>query len=196
MRRYATSMLAGFLGLSSIGAGLVTSGCAHSASGDRAAVAKKASAPSVHIDPSIKFVKATSTGFTLTERFEFVDNKDSLRPSAEALLSEVATVLKGNPDLLVVYIAGFSSSEGGADRNQTLSANRAATVKSWLVAHGIDGERLRTGGFGSTHPAGDNESKEGREMNRRVEFVALKYRVDNEIVEGTAPAILETPDVK
>jgi outer membrane protein OmpA-like peptidoglycan-associated protein len=58
--------------------------------------------------------------------------------------------------------------------NQTLSEERAAAVKSFLVeTYGIDASRLRTAGFGESKPASTNDTAEGRQENRRVELVRL-----------------------
>lgn len=198
MRRTAASILAGFIGLFALGAAAVTAGCAHQdgpkpdTKSTLAAVASQP-APVVNINPSVKFVRGTSTGFMLTERLEFAEGKADLGPSSAALLGEVATVMKENPDLVEIYIAGFASSEGDADHNLKLSEDRAHAVRTWLVDHGVDAARLGSGGYGITHPAGDNGSVAGREMNRRVEFIALKYKVNGQLVTGTAPLILANP---
>jgi OOP family OmpA-OmpF porin len=178
----------------------VVSGCAHQQAAAPAAAAPAAApaaaaapapaakpAPAVDINASIKRVKATATGFTLTEKIQFGDGKANIVPASEAVLGEVATVMKENPDLQVVFIAGYTSSEGAADRNQKLSEERAASVKSWLVAHGVEAGRLQTAGFGAASPVADNATEEGREKNRRVEFTALKYEVNGQVHENPAP---------
>ena len=144
-------------------------------------------APAVDISAGVTRVQGTDTGFTVTEKIQFADGKAAILPVSESLLGEVATVLKDNADLQEVYIAGYTSSEGGADRNQKLSQERAASVKTWLVAHGVDAKRLVTGGLGPANPTGDNATEEGREKNRRVEFTALKYEVGGMIHTNTPP---------
>lgn len=193
MRFVSAPLFAGFIGLSLI------AGCAHQsttstpASTAPAATTAPAStgpakpAPAVDINASVKRVQGTATGFTVTEKIDFADNKASVLPASESLLQEVVTVLKENPDLMQVYIAGYTSSEGNPHHNQKLSEERAASVKAWLVAHGIDAARLVTGGFGPANPIGDNATEAGREQNRRVEFTALKYEVNGQIHENPAP---------
>jgi outer membrane protein OmpA-like peptidoglycan-associated protein len=150
-------------------------------------------APAVDIAPSVTRVQATATGFAVTEKIQFADNKANILPASESLLGEVVTVLKDNPDLMQVYIAGYTSSEGAAKHNQELSKQRAASVKTWLVGHGIDAARLSTGGLGPNNPIGDNTTEAGREMNRRVEFTALKYEVNGTIHENPAPTVHAAP---
>jgi len=61
---------------------------------------------------------------------------------------------------------------GVAAANLTLSQDRAAAVKAYLVTtFGIATDRLTTAGFGDTRPAGDNTTDAGRAENRRVELV-------------------------
>jgi outer membrane protein OmpA-like peptidoglycan-associated protein len=187
MRLVSVSLFAGFVALSAL------AGCAHHQSAGVSVTVSGPGdgsgkpAPAVDISAGVKRVQATATGFTVTEKIQFADNKADLLPASEGLLQEVATVLKDNPDLLQVYIAGYTSSEGNHHHNQKLSEERAASVKTWLVAHGIDAGRLLTGGFGPANPIGDNSTEEGRERNRRVEFTALKYEVNGKIHENPAP---------
>ena len=61
-----------------------------------------------------------------------------------------------------------------AQLNRTLSKNRAASVVTWLVKHGIDPSRLRSEGFGPDRPIDDNRTYESRKNNRRVEFHILE----------------------
>ena len=70
-----------------------------------------------------------------------------------------------------MQIEGHTSSEGTVEHNQTLSEGRAAAVLQYLVAHGIEKERLVSKGFASTVPLSTNKTAAGRENNRRVEFL-------------------------
>jgi outer membrane protein OmpA-like peptidoglycan-associated protein len=44
-------------------------------------------------------------------------------------------------------------------------------VAKWLIEHGVDGSRLKTKGYGEFRPIGDNNTEEGKALNRRVEMV-------------------------
>ena len=60
------------------------------------------------------------------------------------------------------------------DWNMELSADRAASVKAYLVENfGIDADRMRTMGLGPTQPVVSNDTEEGRQQNRRVELVRI-----------------------
>jgi OmpA-OmpF porin, OOP family len=88
----------------------------------------------------------------------------------EDVLSAVAQLLKEHPEIKAVQIEGHSDDRGAAWVNQKLSEDRAASVMTWLVAHGIDRRRLTANGVGAQRPADSNATEEGRAKNRRVEF--------------------------
>lgn len=100
--------------------------------------------------------------------FDF--DKANLRPSAKALIKDIATTLKNNPNW-TLQINGHTDSIGKADYNLKLSAQRAASVAKAIVKEGIKADRLTTGGFGSTKPKSDNATLQGRALNRRVELL-------------------------
>ncbi len=102
----------------------------------------------------------------------FDTGKDVLRPESEPVLEALAKAMKGDPKSSYL-IEGHTDNRGGEAMNQDLSERRAARVKSWLTAAGIEGARLETKGFGQSKPALPNDSEAGRAANRRVE-VAIK----------------------
>jgi outer membrane protein OmpA-like peptidoglycan-associated protein len=106
----------------------------------------------------------------LKEKLYFAQNQATLQESAYPALDEVVQALKENKGFRV-QVEGHASSEGGDERNQTLSEKRAAAVVNYLVAHGIAKDRLVSKGFASSVPADTNATAAGRENNRRVEFV-------------------------
>ena len=88
-------------------------------------------------------------------------------------LDEIVKVLKENPDMYL-DIEGHTDNVGKDDYNQTLSDNRANSVKQYFISKGIDEKRLSAKGFGETTPVADNNTAAGRQKNRRVEM-RLKY---------------------
>ena len=115
-------------------------------------------------------------------------NKSTLTVNAKALLDQVADALKARSDIKV-EIDGHTDSIGAASYNQKLSERRAASVKLYLVDHGIDAGRMTTKGFGESKPIASNKTAEGRELNRRVE---LKI-TDSKTEAGPAPATATPP---
>ena len=66
----------------------------------------------------------------------------------------------------------YASSDGSEKYNEELSLRRAVSVKNYLIQQGVSEERIITSGFGENDPSGDNETVEGRTVNRRVQFKA------------------------
>ncbi len=102
--------------------------------------------------------------------FEF--NKATLTPDAKSILDEVADELNARGDIKV-EVDGHTDSRGSDSYNQQLSEGRADAVKAYLAERGIDPSRMTANGFGETQPIADNETDEGRELNRRVELKVI-----------------------
>jgi len=99
----------------------------------------------------------------------FDSNSSYIKTEAHPLLDEVASILEKNPQI-EVEVQGYADNTGTAEYNQWLSERRAKRVMDYLVARGIDSERLQARGYGSTRPIASNATEEGRAQNRRVEL--------------------------
>jgi outer membrane protein OmpA-like peptidoglycan-associated protein len=73
-----------------------------------------------------------------------------------------------------VEIEGHSDNVGNDAANKKLSNDRAKAVRDYLVSKEISTKRLKTIGYGKTKPLASNDTEEGRQQNRRVEFTILK----------------------
>ncbi|HJR73116.1 MAG TPA: OmpA family protein [Luteimonas sp.] len=100
----------------------------------------------------------------------FDTDKATLRPDAAPVVDEIAKLLQADP-ALKLSIDGHTDATGTAERNRTLSKERAEAVRAALLAKSIAAERLSAQGFGPDKPLADNGSEEGRAKNRRVELV-------------------------
>jgi outer membrane protein OmpA-like peptidoglycan-associated protein len=105
-----------------------------------------------------------------TVYFDFA--KATIKPVSFPLLDEVALALTDNPTIKV-RIEGHTDSVGPDQRNLKLSGARAESVRTYLVRKGIDPARMEAKGFGEGVPIADNRTQEGRDQNRRVEFVIV-----------------------
>ncbi|WP_178991592.1 OmpA family protein [Winogradskyella schleiferi] len=76
--------------------------------------------------------------------------------------------------ILNIEIYGHTDTIGLEMRNRELSEERAKAVADYLIAKGIDSKRIKYYGFGSTQPISSNETKEGRQLNRRVAFKLIQ----------------------
>lgn len=99
--------------------------------------------------------------------FEF--NSDRLTANARDILISTADALKGQTDLNV-ELAGYTDSQGSAAYNRELSQKRANAVRNYLLDLGVAPKQLTATGYGEANPVRSNDTEEGRERNRRVEF--------------------------
>lgn len=89
-------------------------------------------------------------------------------------LKDVAQILKDNPTYKI-KIDGHTDNVGKEASNQTLSDNRAASVKAYLIGNGVDESRITSVGHGEDEPIADNKTAAGRAKNRRVEMHLSNY---------------------
>ncbi|MED5526596.1 OmpA family protein [Gallaecimonas pentaromativorans] len=114
---------------------------------------------------------------TIPNGITFDVNRADVKPEFQSVLTDLASTLNKYPKTMV-EISGHTDSTGSAAYNQTLSVNRADSVKSFLVRRGVMPERLSTVGYGQTKPIASNATAEGRAKNRRVEIELIPI-VDN-----------------
>ncbi|MCH2109972.1 MAG: OmpA family protein [Polyangiaceae bacterium] len=119
------------------------------------------------------------------DKILFEVRKAEIREESFGLMEEIAEVLKKNPQIKKVSIEGHTDSVGSDQYNQDLSDKRSKAVMQWLVDHGVEADRLEAQGHGETQPIADNETDEGKEKNRRVEFNILEQEVTQTKVEIT-----------
>ena len=112
-----------------------------------------------------------TVSLTLGADATFDTGKADLKPEGRAKLDDMALKLT-QPGVQIdsMTITGHTDSVGSAASNQRLSERRAEAVKSYLVAKGVDGSKIKTVGRGLTQPVADNKTPQGRAQNRRVEL--------------------------
>lgn len=99
----------------------------------------------------------------------FDSGKSNLKTAAHDNLAKMAGIMKKYPEN-VLTVKGYTDSTGSAARNRTLSEERAAAVRSQLIAGGIPADTVTVVGMGPDAPIGDNKTADGRAQNRRVEI--------------------------
>ena len=104
----------------------------------------------------------------------FETNKAVILPESVPHLEAVQTLLQERPEITKLRIEGHTDSTGPAPRNQQLSEERAAAVRTWLREHTIDPGRLDAYGCGEKHPVASDDTLEGRARNRRVVFQVVE----------------------
>ncbi len=92
-------------------------------------------------------------------------------PVSDDLLTEVRDVILQHPEIEKIEVQGHADDTGTPELNQELSQHRANAVQRWLINKGIDPKRLSARGYGAKVPIANNQTDEGRQKNRRVQFV-------------------------
>jgi outer membrane protein OmpA-like peptidoglycan-associated protein len=100
----------------------------------------------------------------------FDTGKYSLKPGAREKLAKVAGILLAYPGLNI-EVGGYTDNVGGDAMNQTLSENRASSVRDYLVQEGVTTNSVSAKGFGNSLPVASNDNSAGRQQNRRVELL-------------------------
>jgi outer membrane protein OmpA-like peptidoglycan-associated protein len=100
----------------------------------------------------------------------FDTGKYSLKPGAREKLAKVAGILLAYPGLDIA-VGGYTDNVGSDQMNQTLSENRAGSVRDYLVQEGVATNSVSAQGFGNTLPVASNDNSSGRQQNRRVELL-------------------------
>jgi peptidoglycan-associated lipoprotein len=106
------------------------------------------------------------------EDVHFDFDRYNLRPDALKILDDAITKLQANPTLNVT-IEGHCDSIGTVEYNLALGERRANAVCDYLVSRGIGMNRLRTVSYGEERPIADNNTAEGRAMNRRAHLAVI-----------------------
>jgi OOP family OmpA-OmpF porin len=114
--------------------------------------------------------KATQDAFKKAEGVQFENGKATIVKKSFPALDNVVKILKENPTYKL-DINGHTDNVGDAGRNVTLSKDRAASVKAYLLSKGIDPSRIESNGYGDSQPKASNADAKGRAINRRVEFI-------------------------
>jgi len=115
-------------------------------------------------------VRIENNQIRILQTIEFETNRAALLPTAEPILEEVRAVLAVNPQIVRIRVEGHTDDRGPDARNLRLSRQRAETVRTWLMEHGLSSERFEAWGCGESRPTAEGRTREARQANRRVEF--------------------------
>ena len=125
-------------------------------------------------DAIMQGVQREKDAIILTFKSDVLFDTDSstIKPGANRSgeIDRVAQILNKYPDT-TIKVVGYTDSTGSESHNQQLSELRANSVKNALVVKGVTNSRLTTIGMGESNPVADNNTPEGRQLNRRVAIV-------------------------
>jgi len=128
-------------------------------------------------------VEVKDNKIEIREKIQFEYDKATIKEASFNLMDEIVKVIKENPQIKKIQIEGHASSDGDDAHNMRLSEARAKAVKKYLVDHGIAADMLVAKGFGETKPIASNDTEEGREKNRRVEFNILEQDITKKKIQ-------------
>ncbi|MGA7573566.1 MAG: OmpA family protein [Terriglobales bacterium] len=114
----------------------------------------------------------------------FDTGKYSLKSGAREKLAKVAGILLAYPGLNI-EVGGYTDNVGGDSMNQTLSENRAGSVRDYLVQEGVATNSVSSRGFGNTLPVASNDNSTGRQQNRRVELLVSGEAIGSPVNKTT-----------
>jgi outer membrane protein OmpA-like peptidoglycan-associated protein len=100
----------------------------------------------------------------------FDTGKYNLRMPAQLGLAKLSGIVLSHPGLKLA-VEGYTDTTGTAVFNQTLSEQRANTVRDYLIQQGLDAGSITAQGFGPADPVASNDTPQGRQQNRRVEII-------------------------
>jgi OmpA-OmpF porin, OOP family len=101
------------------------------------------------------------------DRLVFETGSATLKPESQEQLTNIAEILKAYP-AVKVKVGGYTDNVGNPTSNMKLSQDRANNVMKDLLAKGIAADRMVAEGYGDQHPVADNNTPEGRALNRRI----------------------------
>jgi OOP family OmpA-OmpF porin len=127
-------------------------------------------------------VRVTEQEIVILDQVQFKTGSAVILKQSDDLLTQVSAVLVEHPEIVKVEVQGHTDNRGGKRYNQKLSEKRAAAVMKWLVNRGgINAARLTSQGYGLNEPLTDNDTPEGRQKNRRVQFKIIEKTSRNEV---------------
>lgn len=114
--------------------------------------------------------QATKEVLKKAQGIQFENGKATITKKSLPILDNVVKIMTSNPSYKL-EINGHTDNAGDPGKNLTLSKDRAASVKAYLMSKGIAQDRLTSNGFGDTMPVASNATAKGKAANRRVEFI-------------------------
>jgi outer membrane protein OmpA-like peptidoglycan-associated protein len=123
--------------------------------------------------PKSSSVSITAKEITIKQQIQFGLDSAVILPDSFGLLTEIADSFIRHPEIRRVEVQGHTDNSGTPEHNKLLSEERAESVRAWLIAHGVGGDRIVAQGYGQEQPKVPNVTATMRAQNRRVQFIIL-----------------------
>ena len=121
-----------------------------------------------------KSVRVSESEILILDQVQFDTGKAVIKKVSDDLLDQVANVLREHPEITKIEVQGHTDDRGSRGLNDTLSQARANAVMTAMVKRGIVADRLTAKGYGQNRPLVENTTEEGRQKNRRVQFIIVE----------------------
>jgi len=125
-------------------------------------------------ETGVQEIRLTKKEIAISGEVLFETGSAKLSPKSYDLLDQIAKLVKNNPKLPRIQITGHTDDVGDADRNLKLSADRAESVRQYLIAAGVKSNRLVAMGYGESQPLEQGTTPADRAKNRRVDFIIMR----------------------
>ncbi len=122
---------------------------------------------------SLKLIPIEEGQIVRLNNIFFATAKSKLSKESFPELDRIAITMEENKTL-TIELGGHTDDVGGDDFNLKLSQDRADSVREYLIGKGIEPDRVASKGYGETKPVAKNDTPQGQQLNRRVEFKILK----------------------
>lgn len=129
--------------------------------------------------PAPEPVQSVTERITVDGNATFATNSAALTNDGKAAVDSVIGQLATFDKVDSISVTGHTDSTGAASYNQGLSERRAASVRDYMTSQGVDAALITSSGMGEENPIADNNTREGRQMNRRVEVDVTGSKVVN-----------------
>jgi outer membrane protein OmpA-like peptidoglycan-associated protein len=139
-----------------------------------AGAAEDAGCPNAGAGPAVTPLAPAAKGDVLDTVIYFSSGSSALGPAARAQLHRLAKRLNLDTNIKRLGIYGHTDDRSGDRANLRLSQRRAKASRDFLISKGVDADRLELLAYGETKPTDSNETQDGRQANRRVEFLVLE----------------------
>ncbi len=133
----------------------------------------------------IERLKDDTLKLNLDSEVSFDYDSAKIKPAFKTTLNKLAEIMI-KYDRTIVFVVGHTDNTGSEAYNQMLSERRASSVVNYLIAQGVNADRLYAEGRGETAPRATNETASGRQLNRRVE-IFIKPVVEGEEQKAYQP---------
>lgn len=142
-------------------------------------------------EPGLDKMKVKKGDVVELNKIYFESNRWNLLEDSFDQLNQLANLMHKHPKMRI-QIKGHTDNKGTESYNQKISEHRCESVYNYLMASNVNSRRMEYVGYGETYPIDTNDTEEGRQNNRRVEFVILT--VDPVAEAKAAEGILEGED--